>query len=108
MLVCYLGGRGYCARCTGITRTEVVITFAVIGKTRMRECLCAHQVPEVEGLPCTRRLLCELEAAARTSDNYLPRPPKEHEGRDPSEEETPEEVDPISEIQIEAVRALYR
>ncbi|XP_050691266.1 uncharacterized protein LOC126982961 [Eriocheir sinensis] len=66
------------------------------------------QVPEVEGLPCTRRLLCELETAARTSDIYLPRAPKEHEGRDPSEEEAPQEVDPITEIQIEAVRALYR
>ncbi|XP_050690707.1 uncharacterized protein LOC126982580 [Eriocheir sinensis] len=67
-----------------------------------------YQVPKVEGLPCTRRLLCELEAAARTSDNYLPRTPKEHEGRDPSEEEAPEEVDPITEMQIEAVRALFR
>ncbi|XP_050706827.1 uncharacterized protein LOC126992210 [Eriocheir sinensis] len=67
-----------------------------------------YQVPEVEGLPCTRRLLCELETAARTSDIYLPRAPKEHEGRDPSEEEAPQEVDPITEIQIEAVRALYR
>lgn len=65
-------------------------------------------MPDVEALPCTRRFLCELEAAARTSDKYLPQEPQEHEGRDPSEEVAPEEVDPITEMQIEAVRALYR
>lgn len=74
---------------------------------RLFECMCDPQVPEVEGLPCTRRLLCELEAAARTSNNYLPRAPREHEGRNPGDEAAPEEVDPITEIQIEAVRALF-
>ncbi|KAK8393558.1 hypothetical protein O3P69_006710 [Scylla paramamosain] len=67
-----------------------------------------YKVPDVEALPCTRRFLCELEAAARTSDNYLPRGPEEHEGRNPNEEAAPEEVDPITEMQIEAIRALYR
>lgn len=70
--------------------------------------LSSSQVPDVETLPCTRRFLCELEVAARTSDNYLPQEPQVHEGRDPSEEVAPEEVDPITEMQIEAVRAIYR
>ncbi|KAK3887410.1 hypothetical protein Pcinc_008526 [Petrolisthes cinctipes] len=69
----------------------------------------AFEVPEVSHTPCVRRFLCELEAAARTSDNYLPRGPNEvDDGRNLDEEVAPEEVDPIHEMQVEAIRALFR
>lgn len=66
------------------------------------------QVPEVQQMPCTRRFLCELETIARTSDNYMPKEPEALNGRILEEEVAPEEVDPLAEMQIEAVRALYR
>lgn len=67
-----------------------------------------YQVPEVELMPCTIRFLCELEVAAKTSDNYLPQPPQVMNGRILDEEVAPEEADPLTELQIEAIRALYR
>lgn len=59
-------------------------------------------------MPCIRRFLCELEVAARTSENYIPKEPELVNDRNPDEEAAPEEVDPISEMQVEAIRALYR
>ncbi|XP_071526764.1 uncharacterized protein [Panulirus ornatus] len=67
-----------------------------------------YQVPDVDLMPCIRRFLCELEVAARTSDNYLPKEPEAVNDRNLDEEVAPEEVDPISEMQAEAIRALYR
>ncbi|KAG7173648.1 hypothetical protein Hamer_G025029 [Homarus americanus] len=58
-----------------------------------------YQVPEVDVMPCIRRFLCELEVAARTSDNYLPKEPEVVMDRNLEEEVAPEEVDPISEMQ---------
>nr|XP_027236728.1 uncharacterized protein LOC113827972 [Penaeus vannamei] len=67
-----------------------------------------YQVPEVQQMPCTRRFLCELETIARTSDNYMPKEPEALNGRILEEEVALEEVDPLAEMQIEVVRALYR
>ncbi|XP_045595779.2 uncharacterized protein [Procambarus clarkii] len=67
-----------------------------------------YQVPAVDEMPCIRRFLCEVEVATRTSDNYLPKEPEAVNDRILEEEVAPEEVDPISEMQVEAVRALYR
>ncbi|XP_064107026.1 uncharacterized protein LOC135216018 [Macrobrachium nipponense] len=67
-----------------------------------------YQHPEVELMPCTRRFLCEMENAAKTSDKYLPRGPDVSYDTNPDEEVAPEEVDPLSEMHIEAVRALFR
>lgn len=66
------------------------------------------QVPEVVRMPCIRRLLCHMEMAARTSENYLPKEPAVIEGRNLEEEVAPEPADPITELQIEAVRALFK
>ncbi|ROT67896.1 hypothetical protein C7M84_013989 [Penaeus vannamei] len=67
-----------------------------------------YQVPEVVRMPCIRRLLCHMEMAARTSENYLPKEPAVIEGRNLEEEVAPEPADPITELQIEAVRALFK
>lgn len=68
-----------------------------------------YEVPEVDETPCIRRFLCELETVVRTSDNYLPEEPTEAiNDRILEEEFDPEVVDPISEMQAEAIRALYR
>lgn len=68
-----------------------------------------YQVPEVDLMPCTRRFLCEMEMAAKTSDNYLPsKGPAVTGDRNLEEEVAPEEVDPLTELHIEAIRALYR
>ncbi|XP_069952015.1 uncharacterized protein [Cherax quadricarinatus] len=67
-----------------------------------------YQVPDVEDMPCIRRFLCEMETAAKTSDNYLPKEPAVVNDRILEEEVAPEEVDPLTEMQVEAVRALYR
>lgn len=49
-----------------------------------------------------------MEMAARTSENYLPKEPAVIEGRNLEEEVAPEPADPITELQIEAVRALFK
>ncbi|KAK4329110.1 hypothetical protein Pmani_000521 [Petrolisthes manimaculis] len=81
----------------------------IVGRRKRSINSTAFEVPEVRHTPCVRRFLCELEAAARTSDNYLPRGPNEvDDGWNLDEEVAPEEVDPIHEMQVEAIRALFR
>ncbi|XP_068203856.1 uncharacterized protein [Palaemon carinicauda] len=67
-----------------------------------------YQHPEVELMPCTRRFLCEMETAAKTSDKYMPKGPEVSYDTNPDEEVAPEEVDPLTELHIEAIRALFR
>ncbi|CAL4093504.1 unnamed protein product [Meganyctiphanes norvegica] len=67
-----------------------------------------YKVPDVSLNPCIRRFLCELETVAKTSDNYLPEEPAIDYDRIVQEEEAPEQADPLKEMHIEAVRALFR
>lgn len=66
------------------------------------------QIPPVTQFPCLRRLICEVESAARSSDSYNKKFPEELNGRNPEEEVSPEQEDPLTEVHIEAVKALYR
>jgi len=65
------------------------------------------QMPAVGKMPCMRRLLCEVETAARTSDQYGVEAAEGVNDREASDEVNPEKVDPLSEVYIEAVRAMY-
>ncbi|XP_076041988.1 uncharacterized protein LOC143025860 [Oratosquilla oratoria] len=70
-----------------------------------------YQIPEDDWLPCVRRFLCELEVAAKTSDQYEVAEPQidpDDEDRHPEEDVAPPKVDPMQEMHIEALRALYR
>ncbi|XP_064107890.1 uncharacterized protein LOC135216450 [Macrobrachium nipponense] len=82
------------------------------GSTSSNRNATLYQVPDVDLMPCTRRFLCELETVAKTSDKYLPKRANAiDDGEDnwnPEEDVAPEQVDPLSELQIEAARALFR
>jgi len=67
----------------------------------------SFQAPPVSHMPCLRRLLCEVETAARTSDQYNQEAVEGVNDRDPKDEVSPERPDPLSEMYIEAVRAMY-
>jgi len=67
----------------------------------------SFRAPPVSSMPCLRRLLCEVETAARTSDQYNQQPLDGVNGRDSMDEVAPERTDPLSDVYIEAVRALY-
>ena len=58
-------------------------------------------------MPCVRRFLCEIEATVRTSDSYNPQPSQNLEDRHPEEEIDVEVVDPLSELYMEAIQALF-
>ena len=49
-----------------------------------------------------------MEVATRTSDRYEESLPKAVNGRNLDEEVAPEEVDPLTEMHIEAIKAFYK
>lgn len=65
------------------------------------------EVPSVDSMPCIRRLFCEIETAARTSDAYGQQESQNTVDRHLEEEVDVEETDPLTELYIEAIRAMY-
>ncbi|KAF2348412.1 hypothetical protein FHG87_020831, partial [Trinorchestia longiramus] len=61
----------------------------------------------VHKTPCLRRMFCEIETAAKTSDSYGDKPSQNDVDRHPEEEVDVESSDPQLELYTEAVRALY-
>lgn len=58
-------------------------------------------------MPCLRRLLCEVETAARTSDQYGQQAVSDVNDRRPEEEVDIDMPDPITELHEEAIRAMF-
>ncbi|KAF2367514.1 hypothetical protein FHG87_001725 [Trinorchestia longiramus] len=61
----------------------------------------------VHKIPCLRRMFCEIETAAKTSDSYGNEPSQNDVDRHLEEEMDVESPDPLLEMYTEAVRALY-
>ncbi|KAL7643957.1 UNVERIFIED_CONTAM: hypothetical protein RMT77_005969 [Armadillidium vulgare] len=67
-----------------------------------------YKLPIGDKFPCTRRMLCETEMIARSSDSYTETEPLIDNDRNLEEEVNPLQEDPFTAIHIEAVKAFYR
>ncbi|XP_018011398.1 uncharacterized protein LOC108668666 isoform X2 [Hyalella azteca] len=66
-----------------------------------------HKELPVAAFPCLRRMFCEIETTAKTSDSYGETASQNDVDRHPEEEVDVEALDPQIELYTEAVRALY-